>query len=55
MEVPPDEWPPELNQASRRKFIDFARLAMSYEDVMKIVDVLHTAAMRAASAGKKAE
>jgi transcriptional regulator with XRE-family HTH domain len=55
MELPPDEWPPELNQASRRKFIDFARLAMNYEDVMKIVDVLHTAAMRAATAGKKAE
>ena len=52
---PPDEWPEEMNRASRRKFIDFARLAMNHDDVMKIVDVLHTAAMRAADAGKKAE
>ena len=45
-ETPPDEWPDGLNRASRRKFIDFARVAMDYEDVMKIVDVLHGAAMR---------
>ena len=45
-ETPPDEWPSELNRATRRKFIDFARVAMDYEDVMKIVDVLHGAAMR---------
>ncbi len=42
----PDEWPKGMNVATRRKFIDFARVAMDYEDVLKIVDVLHTAAMR---------
>ncbi|MEO5716000.1 MAG: helix-turn-helix transcriptional regulator [Luteolibacter sp.] len=50
-ETPPDEWPDGLNRASRRKFIDFARVAMDYDDVMKIVDVLHGAAMR--MSGKK--
>ena len=49
VEEKPDEWPKGLNQASRRKFIDFARVAMEYEDVMKIVDVLHGAAIRMAS------
>ncbi len=44
-----DEWPDGLNRASRRKFIDFSRLAMNHKDVMEIVDVLHAAAMRAAS------
>ena len=48
-ETPPDEWPDGLNRASRRKFIDFARVAMDYEDVMKIVDVLHGAAVRMAA------
>lgn len=38
-----------LNRASRRKFMDFARVAVDYEDVMKIVDVLHGAAMRMAA------
>lgn len=42
----PDDWPKELNQASRRKFVNFARIARDYPDVMKIVDVLHDAAMR---------
>ena len=41
----PDEWPSELNQASRRKFIDFSRLASMHPDVMEIVNVLHTAAV----------
>lgn len=45
----PDEWPDGLNRTSRRKFIDFARVAMDYEDVMKIVDVIHAATMRMAS------
>lgn len=45
----PDEWPPGLDRASRRKFIDFSRLATEHRDVMKIVDVLHAAAMRASS------
>ena len=49
VEETPDEWPKGLNQASRRKFMDFARVAMDYEDVMKIVDVLHGAAMRMTS------
>jgi transcriptional regulator with XRE-family HTH domain len=47
-EVPPDEWPSELNRTTRRKFIDFSRLASKHPDVMEIVDVLHAAAMRAA-------
>ena len=46
-ETPPDDWPPGLNRTTRRKFIDFSRLASKNPDVMKIVDVLHTAAMRA--------
>ena len=46
VEEAPDEWPDGLNQTTRRKFIDFARVAMDYEDVMKIVDVLHGAATR---------
>lgn len=48
----PDEWPSELNRATRRKFIDFSRLASKHPDVMEIVNVLHTAAMRAAAAEK---
>lgn len=51
----PDEWPSELNAASRRKFIDVARLASRHLDVMEIVNVLHAAAMRATSPQKKAE
>jgi transcriptional regulator with XRE-family HTH domain len=54
-EAPPDDWPSELNRTTRRKFIDFSRLASKHPDVMEIVDVLHSAAMRAAAAGKKAE
>jgi hypothetical protein len=54
-EPPPDEWPSELNSATRRKFIDFSRLASRNPNLMRIVDVLHAAAMRATSAGKKAE
>lgn len=50
----PDEWPTGLNRASRRKFIDFSRLAMKHPDVMTIVDVLHTAAMRVGSDAGKA-
>jgi transcriptional regulator with XRE-family HTH domain len=52
-EVPPDEWPSELNRTTRRKFIDFSRLATRHPDVMEIVNVLHAAAMRAASTGSK--
>lgn len=52
MEDSPDEWPSELNKATRRKFIDFSRLASKNPDVMEIVDVLHAAAMRAAAAGE---
>lgn len=48
-ETPPDDWPSELNRATRRKFVDFSRLASKHPDVMEIVDVLHTAAMRAAA------
>lgn len=44
-----ERWPEELNDASRRKFMDFARIAVDYPDVMNIVDVLHGAAMRMAS------
>lgn len=33
----PDAWPPELNQSSRRKFIDFAKLASQNKDVMEVV------------------
>jgi transcriptional regulator with XRE-family HTH domain len=44
-----DDWPPGLDDGSRKKFVDFSRLATSHPDVMKIVDVLHAAAMRAAS------
>lgn len=46
-ETPADDWPPELNRATRRKFIDFSRLATTHPDVMEIVNVLHAAAMRA--------
>ena len=46
-ETPPDDWPPGLNRTTRRKFIDFSRLASKNRDVMAIVDVLHAAAMRA--------
>ncbi len=48
-ETPPDDWPTELNRATRRKFVDFSRLASRTPDVMEIVDVLHAAAMRAAA------
>jgi transcriptional regulator with XRE-family HTH domain len=51
-EPPPDEWPSELNRATRRKFIDFSRLASKHPDVMEIVNVLHAAAMRAATSEK---
>lgn len=51
-ESPPDDWPPELNTMTRRKFIDFSKLASKNTDVMEIVDVLHAAAMRATSAEK---
>ena len=54
-DAPPDEWPSELNRTTRRKFIDFSRLASKHPDVMEIVNVLHAAAMRAASAGDKVE
>lgn len=54
-ELPPDEWPAELNRATRKKFIDFSRLATEHPDVMNIVDVLHAAAMRATASGFKAE
>lgn len=50
-ESPPDDWPAELNRATRRKFIDFSRLATTHPDVMDIVNVLHAAAMRAAAKG----
>lgn len=53
--APPDEWPAELNRTTRRKFIDFSRLATKHPDVMEIVNVLHTAAMRAASKSGDAE
>lgn len=54
-ESSPEEWPAELNRASRRKFIDFSRLASKHPDVMEIVNVLHTAAMRAAAKRGDAE
>ena len=54
-ESPPDEWPSELNRATRRKFIDFSLLASRHPDVMEIVNVLPNAAMRAAAAGKQVE
>ncbi len=54
-EAPPDDWPSELNRTTRRKFVDFSRLASKHPDVMEIVNVLHGAAMRAASAGSKVE
>lgn len=47
VQEPADEWPPGLNHAARRKFIDFSYLATNHPDVMDIVDVLHAAAMRA--------
>lgn len=43
----PDQWPPGMDSAARRKFIDFSHLATRHPDVMDIVDVLHAAAMRA--------
>lgn len=46
-----DEWPGDLNPATRRKFVDFSRLAMRHPDVMEIVNVLHAAATRM-SAGR---
>lgn len=52
-EPSPDEWPPGLDSTTRKKFIDFSRLATEHPDVMDIVDVLHTAAMRATDSGSK--
>ena len=52
-ETPADDWPSELNRATRRKFIDFSRLAITNPDVMEIVNVLHTAAMRTAAKAPK--
>ena len=49
-ETAADDWPSELNSATRKKFLDFSRLASKHPDVMEIVNVLHAAAMRAASA-----
>ncbi|MBC7979234.1 MAG: helix-turn-helix transcriptional regulator [Armatimonadetes bacterium] len=46
-----DEWPSQINRATRRKFIDFSKIAAEHPDVMEIVDVLHAAAMRAAAKG----
>ncbi len=43
---PDDEWPSGISETTRRKFLDFSRLAMKHPDVMDIVDVLHGAAMR---------
>lgn len=51
----PDQWPPGLDQAARRKFIDFSHLATNHPDVMDIVDVLHAAAMRANPSETKPE
>ncbi len=45
----PDEWPPGVDRTIRKKFTDFCRLATDHPDVMEIVNILHTAAMRAAS------
>ncbi len=45
-ETPSEEWPAGLSRATRRKFIDFSRLATENQDVMDIVNVLHTAALR---------
>lgn len=42
----PDAWPAGINATTQQKFLDFAKLAMTNGDVMEIVDVLHTAAMR---------
>jgi transcriptional regulator with XRE-family HTH domain len=41
-----DGWPSELSGDARRKFVDFAKIATDYSDVMTIVNVLHTAAKR---------
>lgn len=41
-----DGWPSELSGDVRRKFIDFAKIATDYPDVMTIVNVVHTAALR---------
>ncbi len=45
-EAPVDEWPSGISARTRRKFIDFSQLAMMNPDVMDIVEVLHSAAMR---------
>jgi transcriptional regulator with XRE-family HTH domain len=45
-EGPDDNWPSELSGDARRKFMDFARIATDYPDVMTIVNVVHTAALR---------
>jgi len=41
-----DEWPSDVSGEARRKFMDFAKIAMDYPDVMTIVNVLHAAALR---------
>lgn len=48
-----DPWPEIMGPELRRKFIDFAHLACERDEVMDIVDVLHTAAMRLKSSGGK--
>jgi transcriptional regulator with XRE-family HTH domain len=45
-ETTTDGWPSELSGDARRKFMDFAKIATDYPDVMTIVNVLHTAALR---------
>ncbi len=45
-EGPTEEWPSGMSPATRRKFLDFSQLAMTNADVMDIVEVLHSAAMR---------
>lgn len=46
-----EEWPGGLSRATRKKFIDFSRLATENPDVMEIVNLLHTAAMRRSQPG----
>lgn len=49
--VEPDQWPEDLGVSNRRMFVNFARIATRYPDVMDIVEVVHQAAARL-TAGK---
>ncbi|MFT4176224.1 MAG: helix-turn-helix transcriptional regulator [Luteolibacter sp.] len=45
-EVSYDAWPRGMSEVTKRKFLDFARLADGNPDVMEIVEILHGAARR---------